>query len=97
EASCPSLPTRHQQVEQDRAPDVLPHHEELAWSTAQELPNIGNLISNTKTQKGLIVRAALDPTEYETGIPVTKDQLSRLHLKRHKFHGDWNYTITPRR
>jgi len=56
-----------------------------------------NLISNTKTQKGLIVRAALDPTEYETGIPVTKDQLSRLHLKRHKFHGDWNYTITPRR
>jgi hypothetical protein len=58
---------------------------------------IVNLISNTKTQKGLIVRAALDPTEYETGIPVTKDQLSRLHLKRHKFHGDWNYTITPRR
>jgi hypothetical protein len=23
--------------------------------------------------------------------------LSRLRLKRHEFHGDWNYTISPRR
>src|SRR5215208_733067 len=30
------LPTRNEQVEQDRAPDVLPHHRELAWSTVGE-------------------------------------------------------------
>src|SRR4029453_6124464 len=30
------LPARDEQVEQDRAPDVLPHHGELAWSAVGE-------------------------------------------------------------
>src|SRR5512135_132601 len=30
------LPSRHDQVEQDRAPDVLPHHRELAGPPAGE-------------------------------------------------------------
>src|SRR5512143_1258165 len=30
------LPSRHEQVEQDRAPDVLPHHRELAGPPAGE-------------------------------------------------------------
>ncbi len=32
-----SLPTRHQQVEQGRAPTLLPYHGELAWHTADDL------------------------------------------------------------
>ena len=31
-----SLPAGHQQVEQDRAPHVLPHHTELAWTSPGE-------------------------------------------------------------
>jgi transposase len=58
---------------------------------------IVNLISNTTTDAGLIVRAALDQKEYETGIKVTDEELSRVKLKRNDFHGEWNYTIKPHR
>lgn len=54
-----------------------------------------NLIANTKTRKGLIVRAALDTNQYELKIKVRDEELARVNLKRHKFHGDWNYTISP--
>jgi Rhodopirellula transposase DDE domain len=57
---------------------------------------IVNLIANTTTRAGLIVKAALDTNEYNTGIKVTDDELQRLRLRRHDFHGDWNYTISPR-
>lgn len=55
-----------------------------------------NLIASTTTCTGLIVKAALDTNHYETKIKVTNDELARLKLKRHEFHGDWNYTFTPR-
>ena len=54
-----------------------------------------NLIANTKTRKGLIVRAALDTNQYELKIKVRDEELARVNLKRHKFQGDWNYTISP--
>jgi hypothetical protein len=57
---------------------------------------IVNLISSTTTDKGLIVKAAVDETNYETGIKVTDQQMATLSLRPAKFHGDWNYTITPR-
>jgi hypothetical protein len=25
----------------------------------------------------------------------TDEQMARLNLKRHRFHGDWNYTFRP--
>jgi len=58
---------------------------------------IVNLISNTTTKTGLIVRAALDTDAYETGIEISDEQLARVHLTRAKFHGEWNYTIRPKR
>jgi transposase len=58
---------------------------------------IVNLIASTKTTKGLIVKAALDENTYETGIEVSDEQMAKLRLVRAKFHGDWNYTIKPRR
>jgi Rhodopirellula transposase DDE domain len=57
---------------------------------------IVNLIASTTTRKGLIVKAALDTNQYETKIQISDEQLERLRLQRHKFHGDWNYTLTPR-
>jgi hypothetical protein len=58
---------------------------------------IVNLIANTTTRTGLIVKAALDTNRYPTKTKVTDEQLERLRLKRHEFHGDWNYTLSPRK
>jgi len=58
---------------------------------------IVNLIASTTTRTGLIVKAALDTNHYETKIKVPDEQLSRLRLKRHEFHGDWNYSLSPRK
>lgn len=58
---------------------------------------IVNLISNTTTDAGLIIRAALDQKEYEIEIKVTDEELSRVKLTRNDFHGAWNYPIKPHR
>ena len=57
---------------------------------------IVSLIASTTTRTGLTVQAALDTHRYETKIKVTDAELARLRLKRHSFHGDWNYTLSPR-
>jgi hypothetical protein len=58
---------------------------------------IVNLIAGTTTRNGLIVQAALDTATYETGIKVSDKHMATLALTPAKFHGNWNYTITPRR
>jgi hypothetical protein len=58
---------------------------------------IVNLIASTTTRAGLIVKAALDTNHYPAKIKVTDEQLGRLRLKRHEFHGEWNYTLSPRK
>ena len=55
-----------------------------------------NLIENTTTRAGLRVHAALDTTPYPTKQHVSDDQLSDLYLTHDPFHGEWNYSITPR-
>lgn len=54
-----------------------------------------NLIGATKTKTGLKIKARLDKTNYEKGIKVSDDEMKKLNIKRHQFHGDWNYTILP--
>ena len=61
------------------------------------IQTIVNLIASTKTRKGLTVEADIDRNEYKTKIRVSDEELARVQLTRHKFHGDWNYTISPRR
>ncbi|MFZ1985382.1 MAG: ISAzo13 family transposase [Desulfatitalea sp.] len=56
---------------------------------------IVKLISKTTTAKGLKVTCRLDRRKYPTGRKVTNEEMERLNLVRHKFHGDWNYTIRP--
>jgi hypothetical protein len=58
---------------------------------------IVNLIANTTTETGLTVQAVLDTSEYEIGIEVSDEQLASVRLTPAKFHGEWNYTIRPRR
>jgi hypothetical protein len=54
-------------------------------------------ITSTTTATGLKVYCELDEHEYEKGLEVTDEQMAQVNIKRHEFHGDWNYTIRPRR
>ena len=56
---------------------------------------IVNLIANTTTRTGLTVRCELDPSLYPTKIKLAKSEQQAIPLQRHKFHGEWNYTIKP--
>jgi len=58
-----------------------------------DLTTVVNLISHTTTREGLIVRCAVDDTKYEKGIKVTDDEVKDVGVKKHDFHGEWNYTI----
>jgi transposase len=60
------------------------------------LATIVNLISHTTTANGLYVEASLDYASYEKGIKVTDAEMEQLHLKRDKFHGEWNYSLLAR-
>ena len=68
-----------------------------AFATSPPPQAIVNLIAHTTTRTGLIVKAALDTHHYDTAIRVSDADLARLDLTPHAFHGDWNYTISPRR
>jgi transposase len=56
-----------------------------------------NLIGQTTTREGLEVRAELDTGRYKKGIKVTDDELGKVSITREEFHGEWNYTISPKR
>jgi hypothetical protein len=58
---------------------------------------IVNLIGNTKTEAGLKVRAELDNSPYGIGIKVSDEQLAAVRMKKDDFHGEWNYTISPKK
>jgi hypothetical protein len=55
-----------------------------------------HLIANTTTSTGLVVKAALDPSHYDTAIKVSDAEMATVRITQHPFHGDWNYTIKPR-
>jgi hypothetical protein len=55
-----------------------------------------NLIAATSTRSGLRVKAHLDISNYPTKVKVTDEEFNSINLKRHRFHGEWNYTISPR-
>ena len=61
---------------------------------------IVNTIAATTTRTGLTVHAELDTGSYPKGIKVTDQQMKDLEqhaLRRHDFHGEWNYTLIPER
>ena len=58
---------------------------------------IVSLIASTRTAGGLRVRSELDRHSYPDGREVSDQLMSEIELERHRFHGDWNYTIHPQR
>lgn len=55
-----------------------------------------NLIGHTRTKQGLTIHSELDENSYPTGRSVSDEEMEGLHLIRDKFHGEWNYKLTPR-
>ena len=55
-----------------------------------------NLIGAVRTKGGLTIRSELDENSYATGKKVTDEQMKSLSIKRDSFHGEWNYTLSPR-
>jgi len=58
---------------------------------------IVRLISHTTTAKGLSVTCRLDRRTYPPGRKVSDQEFSAINLMPLAFHGEWNYTIAPRR
>jgi transposase len=58
---------------------------------------IVNLIAGTTTETGLRVHSELDTGSYPAGVKVSDQEVAEIDLRRDRFHGDWNYTLHPRR
>ena len=56
---------------------------------------IVSLIASTHSRSGLRVRSEIDRGRYSNGVTITAAHMATVHLERHEFHGDWNYTISP--
>jgi Rhodopirellula transposase DDE domain len=57
-------------------------------------------IAATTTSTGLTVHAELDEAIYPVGVKIPDKDMKNLEtqgiLKRHDFHGEWNYTLNPK-
>ncbi len=74
-------------------------HITMNWrgQTLESHEAIVQLIAATTTRTGLTVQAELDDGSYPKGVKISDQQMAALPLHRHQFHGDWNYTLQPRR
>ena len=59
------------------------------------LAAIVSLIGATTTTSGLRIRSEIDHGSYPLGVKIADEQMAKIHLEPHAFHGDWNYTIQP--
>ena len=55
------------------------------------------LIAATTTSAGLRVYTELDTHPYQKGLQVSDEQMQAIRLEPDAFHGEWNYTIKPRK
>lgn len=60
-----------------------------------DIETVVELIGAVTTEKGLKVVSRKEPNVYQKGIVVSDEELGKVKLKRHEFHGEWNYTISP--
>lgn len=72
-------------------------HISINWrgKPLRSFDDIALYIRATTTQSGLTIEANIDPNTYEKGLKIPNKALRAVNLKKHDFHGDWNYTISP--
>jgi hypothetical protein len=94
------LPTGDFEVEQNRAPAPLVHHDELARQ-APGLPRDDHQPDrhhHHHHHHQLRARGLpwLDEGTYPADIKVSAAELAAVNLHGDKFHPEWNYSVTPR-
>jgi hypothetical protein len=57
---------------------------------------IVQLIAGTTTRSGLNVKCGIDHNLYPAGIKVSDAEMTAINIAPHEFHGEWNYSISPR-
>ncbi len=57
---------------------------------------IVQLIASTTTRTGLNVKCDIDPNLYPAGIKVSDAEMAAINIVPYEFHGEWNYSISPR-
>ena len=55
-----------------------------------------NYARTTRTSTGLQVSAYLVDTDYPTGVKISDQAMSQLHLRPHDTQPTRNYTLSPR-
>ncbi len=63
----------------------------------EDFATVVNLIAKTTTSTGLKVACRLDTKKYQIGKTVSKAEWESITLEKDDFHGEWNYTIRPRK
>jgi transposase len=63
----------------------------------RDYETIVQLIAGTTTAKGLKVTCRLDRRRYATGRKISDEEYAAVNVVPHAFHGEWNYSIRPRR
>jgi len=58
---------------------------------------IVNMIASTRTNTGMKVDCVLDAKKYPTGKKVSGEDFKKINIKYDKFHGEWNYAISPQK
>jgi hypothetical protein len=83
-------------MEQDRTSPLLIHLAQLEGRPLTDYRTIVELIAATTSTAGLTVRCELDENLYPAGIKISDAEMAAINILRHTFHGEWNYTISPR-
>lgn len=60
-----------------------------------DLQTVVELIGNTKTSAGLVVKTKIDRRVYKKGRKISGEQFKTINIVQSDFHPEWNYTIKP--
>jgi hypothetical protein len=63
----------------------------------ESLAVIVQLIAHTTTAAGLKIRTEIDASSYPKGQKISDEEMHQVQLIPDSFHGEWNYSIHPRR
>lgn len=67
----------------------------LVRRTLTDYETIVRLIAKTTTATGLQVICTLDRRKYAVGKTISDAEMNAIRIVKDKFHGEWNYTISP--
>jgi hypothetical protein len=61
-----------------------------------DIMTVVNLIGSTTTKTGLEIVCRVSYENYPLGVKVSDEDFQSINITRNKFHGEWNYIISPR-